>query len=159
MKRVMATDDSWAGLILRVGLGVVMFPHGAQKMLGWFEGPGFDAAMAGFTTQMQLPTLLGALVIMAEFFGSLGLLVGAFARIAAFGITCVMLGAIALVHWQNGFFMNWGGKQPGEGFEYHLLAITIGVVIMIVGAGRWSVDRVMQGPRGRFRERTKHQSP
>ena len=150
MEKLIATDESWTGLILRVGLGLVMFPHGAQKMLGWFGGAGFDAAMAGFTTQMQLPVLLAALVILAEFFGSLGLIIGALARIAAFGITCVMLGAITMVHWQFGFFMNWGGKQAGEGFEFHLLAITIGIAIMIQGSGRWSGDRALQDRSGKL---------
>jgi len=141
MKKLFMTDDSWSYLILRLALGCVMFPHGAQKLLGWFGGPGFSTAMAGFTTKMHIPAALAVLVIIAESFGALGLIVGLGARIAAFGIMCDMIGAVALVHWPNGLFMNWSGKQAGEGFEYHILAIAISVAILIAGAGRWSIDR------------------
>lgn len=150
MERIFATNDSWTGLILRVGLGIVMFIHGAQNLLGWFGGFGFDAAMANFTLQMHIPKILAVLIIMAEFFGSVGLIIGAYVRVAAFGITCVMLGAIVLAHWSNGFFTNWAGKQAGIGLEFHLLAITIGIIIMISGAGRWSIDRAMESPRSRL---------
>jgi putative oxidoreductase len=61
----------------------------------------------------------------------------------AFGIALVMLGAIFMVHLPNGFFMNWFGNQKGEGFEYHLLAIGLALVIMINGSGRYSVDRLL----------------
>lgn len=143
MNKLFSTDESWIGFILRVTLGVVMFPHGAQKLLGWFGGPGFSQAMAGFTTHMQIPAALAVLVIIAESFGAVGLIVGLFTRIAAFGILCDMIGAVAMVHWRNGFFMNWAGKQAGEGFEYHLLVIAISLAILIEGAGRWSIDRAV----------------
>lgn len=142
MKKFFMTDDSWSGLILRVTLGVVMFPHGAQKLLGWFGGPGFSGALSGFAN-MQIPAPLAILVILGESFGAGALMLGLFTRLAALGILCNMLGAIALVHWKFGFFMNWSGKQPGEGFEYHLLAIAISIAILISGAGRWSVDRAI----------------
>jgi len=61
-------------------------------------------------------------------------------RIAAFGIACVMLVAIATVHWPNGFFMNWYGNQKGEGFEYHLLALGVAIAVIVVGGGVWSLD-------------------
>jgi hypothetical protein len=48
--------------------------------------------------------------------------------------------AVATVHWQHGFFMNWFGNQKGEGFEYHLLAIGIAVALVITGGGRWALD-------------------
>jgi putative oxidoreductase len=143
MIKLFMTDDGWSWLILRVALGVVMFPHGAQKLLGWFGGPGFSHAMAMFTTQMHVPAAIALLVIIGESFGAVGLIVGLFSRIAAFGILCNMLGAVAMVHWHNGFFMNWSGKQAGEGFEFHLLAIAMSLAILIGGAGRWSVDRAI----------------
>jgi putative oxidoreductase len=118
-----------------------MFPHGAQKLLGWFGGYGFSGTMNMFTEKMGIPTFLAFLVIMTESLGSLGLIVGFLTRVAAFGVFCVMVVAIAMVHWPNGFFMNWSGKQPGEGFEYHLLAIGIALVLMIYGAGKGSVDQ------------------
>ncbi len=143
MKALLQTDDSWSGLILRVMLGVVMFPHGAQKVFGWFGGNGFSGTMGFFTTQMNIPAVVAFLVIMAESVGAVMLIVGFAARLAAFGIACVMLGAIFLVHLPNGFFMNWFGKQAGEGFEYHLLALAISAAVMIAGSGKWSVDRAI----------------
>jgi len=141
MKAFFQSDDSWTGLILRLTLGLVMFPHGAQKLLGWYGGLGFDGTMGFLTVTMNLPWLIAILVVIAEFFGSLGLLVGFLTRFSAASIGVIMLGAITLVHWSNGFFMNWFGRQPGEGYEYHLLVLGIGIVLTIVGAGRWSVDQ------------------
>jgi putative oxidoreductase len=91
-----------------------------------------------FTQQMGIPAPLAFLAICAEFFGGLGLIVGLLSRIAALGITVNMLVAIAKVHSSNGFFMNWAGQQKGEGFEYHLLAIALAIVVMIKGPGALS---------------------
>lgn len=137
------THDVWP-LILRLTLGLVMFPHGAQKLLGWFGGGGFSATMEGMTG-MGLPGGIVFLVIIAEFFGSLGLITGFLTRFSAFGIATVMLGAVATVHAKFGFFMNWSGQQQAEGFEYHLLVIGIAIVLMIRGGGLLSVDRALQG--------------
>jgi putative oxidoreductase len=141
MKAFFQTDDSWTGLILRLTLGLVIFPHGAQKLLGWYGGFGFDGTLGFFTGTMGLPWIIAFLIIMGESFGSLGLLVGFLTRFSAASIGVIMLGAITLVHWPNGFFMNWFGKQAGEGFEYHLLVLGIAIVLTIVGGGRWSVDQ------------------
>lgn len=143
MKALFQTDDAWSSLVLRAVLGIVMLPHGAQKLLGWFGGFGFAGTMGFFTEQMHIPAVLAFLVIMAESFGSLGLIVGFLTRVAAFGIACIMVVAIAMVHWPHGFFMNWFGKQAGEGFEYHLLVLGIAVVLMVAGAGKWSADQVI----------------
>lgn len=143
MKTLLQTEDTWANLILRVMLGVVMFPHGAQKLFGWFGGHGFTATMAVFTDKMHIPAFLAVLVIVAESLGALGLICGLLSRVAALGILCNMIGAIATVHWPNGFFMNWSGKQAGEGFEYHLLTIAIALALLISGGGKWSLDRLI----------------
>src|SRR5213596_1991483 len=96
--KLFATDDSIPAAILRLLLGVVFFAHGAQKMLGWFGGFGFSGTMGFFTGAMHIPAPLAFLAIAAEFFGSLGLILGLLTRIAAFGITVNMLVAIAAVH-------------------------------------------------------------
>jgi putative oxidoreductase len=140
-----ATPPSLAGPVLRLGLAVVMFPHGAQKALGWFGGRGFDAQMEAFTGGMGLPWVLALLVIAAEFLGPIALVLGLLTRVAAFGIGCVMAGAIAMVHTEHGFFMNWTGSQAGEGFEYHLLAIAIALALVILGGGRASLDARISG--------------
>jgi putative oxidoreductase len=134
------TDHSFAPLLVRLTLGIVMFAHGAQKALGWFGGYGFGASMGFFTQQMHIPAPLAFLDITAEFAGSIALIVGALSRVAAFGIATTMVVAILTVHIANGFFMNWHGAQKGEGFEYHLLAIALALVVMINGAGKWSLD-------------------
>jgi putative oxidoreductase len=139
---LLQTDDSVVGLILRLTLAVVIFPHGAQKVLGWFGGHGFKSTLQFFTTS-GIPTGFALLAMAAEFLGPLGLAIGLLTRVAAFGIACVMLVAIVTVHWQHGFFMNWSGDQQGEGFEYHLLALGIALALMIMGAGTWSVDRAL----------------
>jgi putative oxidoreductase len=147
LKKLVQTDDDTGMFIVRLALGIVMFPHGAQKLLGWFGGQGFAATMQGMTG-MGLPEAVVLLVILAEFFGSLSLILGVLGRIGAFGILCVMLGAIFTVHLHNGFFMNWMGNQKGEGFEYHLLAIGMALAILIKGSGRWSSDRRMSDQGG-----------
>ena len=141
---LLQTDGSVVGLILRLTLAVVIFPHGAQKVFGWFGGHGFKNTLQSFTSS-GIPTGFALLAIAAEFLGSLGLAVGFLTRVAAFGIACVMLVAIATVHWPHGFFMNWSGTQPGEGFEYHLLALGLAIAVMIMGGGAWSVDGALAG--------------
>jgi len=140
LERVLATPPDIGPTIARLALGVVMFPHGAQKMLGWFGGYGFAGTM-GYFTHSGIPAVFAFLAIMAEFLGSIGLIVGALSRIAAFGIAVNMVVAIAMVHAPQGFFMNWFGNQKGEGFEYHLLAIGLAAIVLIKGAGLLSLDR------------------
>jgi putative oxidoreductase len=140
---VLNTDNDFVTTILRLVLGVVMFAHGAQKMTGWFGGEGFTATMKFFTQQMGLPAPLAFLAIAAEFFGGLGLIVGFLGRIAALGILCNMVVAIAAVHRRFGLFMNWFGQKRGEGYEYHLLAIAIALAVLIDGSGAWSIDRLL----------------
>lgn len=140
LRALMRTDHAVSTFVLRLTLGLVFFAHGAQKALGWFGGDGFAVTMAFFTGTMQIPALFAFLAIAAEFAGSIGLLLGLLTRVAAFGIAVVMVVAILTVHLANGFFMNWSGTQAGEGFEYHLLALGIAVVLMMRGGGRWSVD-------------------
>ena len=140
------TDSNVVGLILRIVLAVVMFPHGAQKTLGWFGGDGFRKTMK-FFTDSGIPAVFALLAIAAEFLGPLGLAVGLLTRVAAFGIACVMLVGIVTAHWPHGFFMNWYGNQKGEGFEYHLLVLGIAIALIIVGGGAWSLDGALAGPR------------
>ena len=111
IRRVIATDNDMATTILRLALGVIFFAHGAQKTFGWFGGYGFTGTMGFFTGMLHIPTVFAFLAIAAEFFGGLGLIFGLFTRVAAFGISCNMIVAVAMVHHQFGFFMNWTGAQ------------------------------------------------
>jgi len=148
LRKLIAADNDAAIFILRLVTGIVFFAHGAQKMLGWFGGYGFTGTMGFFTGMLHIPAVFAFLAIAAEFFGGLGLLFGLFTRVAAFGIFCNMLIAVAMVHRQFGFFMNWAGTQKGEGFEFHLLALAITAFLMIRGAGAASVDRLLLSSAG-----------
>lgn len=143
LRKIFATKDDGVALLLRLVLGVVMFPHGAQKMLGWFGGYGFSGSMGFFTQQLHIPAFFGFLAIIAEFFGSLALIAGFATRVAAAGILTNMIVAVLTVHASIGFFMNWSGQQAGEGFEYHLLAMGIALALIIRGGGAASVDRAL----------------
>ncbi len=140
IRKIFETDNGTAGLVLRLFLGIVFFPHGAQKLFGWFGGSGFTGTMDAFTSKMGIPAFLAFLAILAESAGAVGLVAGFLTRICAFGIACNMIVAVLMVHIHNGFFMNWFGMKQGEGFEYHLLVIAIAIALMIKGGGRWSVD-------------------
>ena len=140
LKYFLQTNDSFSYLIPRIMLGCVIFPHGAQKLLGLFGGFGFTDTMTYFTQTAGLPWVIAFLIIMGESFGSLGLIAGFCTRLSAFGLICIMVGAIIMVHSPNGFFMNWFGKQAGEGFEYHLLVIGTSIPLLISGGGKYSVD-------------------
>jgi putative oxidoreductase len=143
MNALFQTEDRWAPVILRVMLALVIFPHGAQKFLGWYGGFGYEGTMGFFTQQMGLPWIIAFLVIMGEFLGPLALAAGFMTRFTAASLGVIMVGAIAMVHWPHGFFMNWFGQQAGEGFEYHLLVIGMGLSLLVTGAGKWSVDQVI----------------
>lgn len=137
---LLKTNDAVSPLLLRVALGAIFFPHGAQKVLGWFGGYGFSGTMGFFTGMLHVPVLFAVLAIAAEFLGSLALLAGLFTRVAALGIAATMAVAAIMVHSQHGFFMNWSGSQKGEGIEYHLLAIGIALALVIQGGGKWALD-------------------
>jgi putative oxidoreductase len=141
LKKLFQTNDDVALLVLRVALGVVFFPHGMQKLFGWYGGYGFAGTMDMFTTNLGIPVIFAFLAITAEGLGSLGLITGLLTRVAAFGIAVNMVVAVFMLHLQHGFFMNWFGNQKGEGYEYHLLVIAIALVLMIRGGGKWSVDK------------------
>jgi putative oxidoreductase len=147
IKKLIGTTDDYATMVTRVVLGAVMFPHGAQKVLGWFGGYGFGPTLDAFVNQMGIPVPLALLAFAAEFLGGLGLIVGFFGRVAAVGVLSVMTVA-ATMHLQNGFFMNWTGAQGGEGYEFHLLAGAMAIAVIIRGSGAWSLDRLL-APRSR----------
>ncbi len=139
LRAIFRTDDDASALVARLALGIVILPHGLQKLLGMFGGAGFTATVDYFVSS-GLPAFLAVLIIIGEALGSLGLILGFLSRVAALGITIIMLGAILTVHIKFGFFMNWTGTQAGEGFEFHILAIGLALVVLIKGGGLWSVD-------------------
>jgi putative oxidoreductase len=143
MKRIFSTDRSIAPFLLRLFLALVLFPHGAQKLLGWFGGFGFHGTMAYFTETVKLPWLIGFLVIIIEFFGPIALLLGFAVRLWSIVIAIVMAGII-LTHFTGYFFMNWFGNQKTEGMEFFLLVIGMTGALIYSGAGRLSIDGGLQ---------------
>jgi putative oxidoreductase len=140
--KLLKTDDDWTLTIMRIVLGVVFLAHGSQKVLGLWGGHGFTATMQSFTG-MGIPAVLAFTVIICEFLGGLGLIVGLLGRIPALGIAAIMTVAILMVHGKNGFFMNWTGQQKGEGFEYHLLVLAMAISILVRGSGALSLDQII----------------
>jgi len=140
------THADWVVGIARIVLGIIFFGHGAQKMLGWFGGYGFTGTMGFFTGVLHIPAIFAFLAIAAEFFGGLGLIFGLLTRVASLGVFCNMIVAVAMVHSQFGFWMNWTGAQKGEGYEYHLLLMAASALLMIRGAGAASVDHLLSSP-------------
>lgn len=137
-----ATSDRISPTFARTALALLMFPHGAQHLTGWFGGYGFAGTFAWMVGDVGIPAPLAALAIITEFFAPIALLIGAGSRLAAVGLIGVMLGAIPL-HVEHGFFMNWFAQAPAgaEGFEYHLLVIALALTVVIDGSGALSVDR------------------
>jgi len=143
LKQIVNTQADSALTIARVVLGFIFFVHGSQLMLGWFGGHGLSGSIQFFTQQLGVPAVFALLAICAQFFGGLLLILGLAGRVAALGIIGNMVVAVALIHWQFGLFMNWFGAQKGEGFEYHLLAIALGLVVVMRGSGALSLDRLL----------------
>lgn len=141
---VHATDGSPTQAMLRVTLALVLFPHGAQHLFGWFGGYGFEGTMGWMTGTLGIPAPLAAASILLEFFGPLALLAGIASRLVGISLT-VFMATAASTHVANGFFMNWLGNLPAgtEGFEFHLLTIAIALAVAANGAGAFSVDRVL----------------
>jgi putative oxidoreductase len=145
------TYDSFGPLVMRLGLAAALFPHGAQKVLGWFGGNGFEGTMNFFTGTMHIPALFAFFAIATEFAAPIALVLGLFTRLAGLVIAIhITVAAILGGHYMNGFFMNWMGSQKGEGVEYHLLMATLGLGLFFLGGGKWSLDALIARtlPRG-----------
>jgi putative oxidoreductase len=142
-RRILATDAGVDATLLRLALGLVLLPHGAQHALGWFGGYGFRGTLAWMTHTLGFPAPLAAFGIVMELVAPLALIAGAGTRVAAL-ILAGFMATAASTHATNGFFMNWFGALPagGEGFEYHLLAIGMAAAIAIRGGGSFSIDRI-----------------
>lgn len=138
---IFRTNNDWTGFVSRLTIGLILFPHGAQKMLGMFGGYGFTGTMGFFTETMQLPWIIGFFVIIIEFVGALSLMAGFASRIWSALTIVLFIGIILTSHIDNGFFMNWFGNQKGEGYEYHLLIIGLSLVTLLNGSGKYSIDQ------------------
>lgn len=144
---IFQTNNDWTGLVTRLSIGIVLFPHGAQKLLGWWGGYGFNGTMGFFTDTMNLPWLIAFMVIVIEFFGALSLIAGFASRLWSALTIILFIGIILTSHLEHGFFMNWFGNQQGEGYEFHLLLIGLAIATLINGSGKYSVDNIIEKQR------------
>ncbi|MCC6589627.1 MAG: DoxX family protein [Bryobacterales bacterium] len=126
LRPIQAENIDAALLVIRLVAGIIFMAHGAQKLFGAFGGPGLTA-MVGMLGPV------GYLVSIGEFFGGLGLIVGFLSRFSAAALIVIMLGAIATVHWENGFFLS-----PKMGYEYNLALIGLLAAIVLAGPGRYA---------------------
>ena len=152
-KAFLRTDNSPAQLFIRIALGAVILPHGAQKVLGWFGGQGIEKTLQAFAA-MGFPTWAAGCLMVVETLGAVLLILGFITRLWALGIGVSISLCMYLNHLQHGFFMNWFGAQKGEGFEYHLLVIGICVALLIRGGGMLSVDRGLGDERKKYNYRS-----
>jgi len=141
---VFGTYDSWSHLVVRLALGIIFFAHGAQKVVGWFEGPGLKGTVGYMKQALGVPAPLAALAAFIEFLGGIGMIVGLLVRPAAIGFIVVMLVAIATVHGRNGLFINFSNTPgKGHGYEFNLALAAMALSILIGGAGAFSIDRLI----------------
>jgi putative oxidoreductase len=145
--KLLETSESYAPLILRVVLGFVVLMHGMQKLLGWFGGFGFSKTMLFFTESVGLPWIMGFSVILLETLGAIALFIGLGTRVVAFCYILLPLGMIFTTHLKNGFFMNWFGTLKGEGYEYFILWIGMALALLILGGGKYAIDKNLQNNR------------
>jgi len=150
MKPLFATNPSNRyALIARLALAIVIFPHGAQKLLGWFGGHGYEATMSFLTGGGGLPWIVALLVIIIEFFGPLLLLFGLGTRLAALAILGQFIGIVIKSQFYNGFFMNWAGQAgKPEGLEYFVMLFGLAIILIVSGGGMASIDAAIAKRKG-----------
>ena len=151
-REFLRTDNSPAQLFIRIALGAVILPHGAQKVFGWFGGQGIEKTLQAFAS-MGFPTWATGCLMAVETLGAVLLILGFITRLWALGIGISISICMYLNHLQHGFFMNWLGVQKGEGFEYHLLVLGICVALLLRGGGMISVDRGLSDERKKYNYR------
>ncbi|CAM3079851.1 hypothetical protein DRF59_06535 [Chryseobacterium flavum] len=141
---MISSKNEWGPFILRLTLGIVLFPHAVQKLFGWFGGPGLGGEMDYMTTHVGLHPLVAAAAIIVECLGTFLILIGLCTKLTSIAVFFLFIGMIVVDHASHGFFMNWFGKIPAgaEGFEYHLLVLGICLTLIVQGAGKYSIDRL-----------------
>jgi putative oxidoreductase len=140
IRRLLASDNTSAALVLRVPVGIIFAAHGAQKLFGWFGGYGLEGtgqylASIGLSPGYLMALLAGG----AEFFGGLALVLGLLVRPAAAALAFAMLVAIFAAHWSSGFFAASGG------YEFALALFAASLSLVFSGGGRYSLDRRLSG--------------
>ena len=138
LNKILSTNAGFDALALRIPAAIIFIAHGAQKLFAWFGGYGLEGtgqwmASIGLEPGYQMALLAGS----AEFFGGIALLIGLMVRPAALVLAVTMLVAIYSVHFVNGLFMS------ANGYEFALALLAITVALVISGAGKLSVDNLL----------------
>lgn len=134
----------WFTLPIRLGLGGIMIAHGAQKVLGSFGGPGFNAVISNPNTPftfMKPAWLWWAAAALSEFVGGILIVLGLFTRVGAFFVACTMITAAFGVHWPAFF--------APKGIEYPIALLAMACSLLISGGGLASFDMALSGSRRR----------
>jgi len=143
IEKLLQTDTDYVYFFLRIIAGLIIFPYGMQKLLGWFDDFGGGVGVKATLKQMRLkkiPDFLAWLIILGQSLGSIALIIGFLARIAA-GANFIIFAGAMLVHLPDGWTLNWLGKKKGEGVEYFVLLLAVLAIIVIRGSGPLSVDQ------------------
>lgn len=138
LTQIIATQNSFSPLALRIPLGIIFAAHGAQKLFGWFGGYGLEGTGQWMASiGLEPGVLMAALSGSAEFFGGVFLLLGLLTRPTALVLAVTMLVAIFSVHISHGLFMS------NNGYEFALALLAGAVSLIISGGGRASLDKVI----------------
>jgi len=143
IEKLLQTDTDYVCTFLRIVAGIVIFPYGMQKLLGWFDGVGIEGTLEQMTVR-KIPRFIAWLIIIGQSLGSIALIFGFLGRIAAGGLFIIFTGAL-IVHLPDGWSMNWFGTKNGEGIEYHVLLLSLLLIIIVKGSGGMSIDSWLLG--------------
>jgi putative oxidoreductase len=138
IEKLLHTDADYACSFLRTIAGIIIFPYGMQKLLGWFDGVGIKGTLEQMKVR-KIPQFIGWLIIIGQSLGSIALIFGFLGRIAAGGLFIIFIGAL-IVHLPDGWAMNWFGTKNGEGIEYHVLLLSLLLIVIVRGSGAISID-------------------
>ena len=138
IEKLLQTDADYVCTFLRTIAGIIIFPYGMQKLLGWFDGVGIKGTLEQMTVR-KIPQFIGWLIIIGQSLGSIALIFGFLGRIAAGGLFIIFIGAL-IVHLPDGWAMNWFGRKNGEGIEYHVLLLSLLLIVIVRGSGAMSID-------------------
>lgn len=144
VRKLVATSAVWMAVPIRLALGVIFVAHGAQKVLGSFNGPGlaqFTSFPAPFPFMRPGWLWMGAAAF-AELIGGILVILGLLTRLGAFLLFCTMLTAIIGVHWKGGLFLP-------NGFEYPMALLAMSLALLISGGGMGSIDLALSSGRRR----------
>ena len=138
IEKLLHTDSDYAWTFVRIIAGVIVFPYGMQKLFGWFGGPGIHGTLKDLGFR-RIPRSIAWLIIIGQSFGSVAIVSGFLSRVAAGGLFVIFIGAL-IVHWHDGWMMNWYGRKNGEGIEYFVMLVSLLLLVIVKGGGALSVD-------------------